>query len=148
MMTQFTRLNVFLANAPRVPMLDLDYRHLSRAEQLSRTSQREIQRVGSVIACRREIFGEGFNSRKTHPYQARWNKFSNCLHAEIVALLETQKRKDFQPERATVYVSRYGRRGTLGCSYPCDGCWSALNHVGVRSIVCYDESATPIKIKV
>lgn len=144
----FTNLNTFLANQPKVQMTDRDYKFLSHAEQLSKLSPRTQHRVGCVIAQRNEVVGTGYNVVKTHPFQARWNKTSPFLHAEMMALIDAMKNRDFKPERSTVYVSRYSRRGTLGCSYPCEHCWPALNHAGIRQIVCYGHDNTPTKISV
>lgn len=142
----FTRLNAFLAAQPRSELVDRDYRFLNHAEQISRRSARGQHKVGCVIAQRNEIVGCGCNTIKTHPFQARWNRYSACLHAEMVAVLEAMRNPEFKPERCTIYVSRYSRRGLIGCSFPCDGCWAALDHTGIRRIVCYDERDAPTKI--
>ena len=143
----FTRLNTFLANHPRSRLSDRDHRFLCQAEIESRRSMRRHHKVGCVMVQRNEVIGCGCNTVKTHPFQARWNKNSPCLHAEMMALLEAMRNPDFRPDRCTVYVSRYGRRGTLGCSFPCTSCWAALDHVGIRRVVCYDENDMPTKIE-
>lgn len=142
----FTALNALLAQHPKSQLTERDLRFLSYAEQISRRSERERNRVGCVIAQRNTLISHGFNQRKTHPFQARWNRRSNCLHAEMAALLSALRRPDFAPERSTVYVSRYTLKGRLGCSYPCESCWAALDHVGIRQIVCLDETDQPTKI--
>ena len=144
----YTNLNSFLANYPKMQMTDRDYKFLSHAEQVSRLSPRSQHQVGCVIAQRNEVVGVGYNTVKTHPFQARWNKRSPHLHAEMMALIEAMKGRSFNPDRSTVYVSRYSRHGTLGCSYPCEHCWPALKHVGVRNIVCYDHDNSPTKMMV
>lgn len=144
----YTNLNSFLANYPKQHMTDRDYKFLSHAEQISRLSPRSQHQVGCVISQRNEMVGVGYNTAKTHPFQARWNKRSPYLHAETMALIDAMKNKSFTPDRSTIYVSRYSRHGMLGCSYPCEHCWSALNHVGIRNIVCYDHNNTPTKVSV
>jgi len=144
----FTRLNTFLAAQPRVVLDNRDYKFLSQAEQISRLSTRGQHKVGCVIAQRNDVVGCGCNTVKTHPFQARWNRYSACLHAEMVAVIEAMRNLDFKPERCTVYVSRYSRRGLLGCSFPCDSCWAALDHIGIGRIVCYDELDSPTKIMI
>lgn len=143
-----TNLNQFLASYPKRYLHDRDYKFLSQAEQLSRRSPRTQHQVGCVIVQRNQLISDGYNTPKTHPFQARWNKRSSHLHAEMMALLDAFKNRDFDPERSTVYVSRYSRNGTLGCSYPCEHCWSALKHVGIRRVVCYDHNNAPTKITV
>ena len=142
----FSNLNEYLAALPKVELESRDYRYLSMAEQWSRLSTRGHHKVGCVIVQNGEVVGTGFNEIKTHPFQAKWNQFSSCLHAEMSALLSAMRVPDFQPERSVVYVSRYTkRRAVLGCSYPCRSCWSALRHVGIRRVVCYDELDRPTK---
>jgi deoxycytidylate deaminase len=143
----FPNLNEYLASLPKHPLENKDYKFLSIAEQYSRMAALGNHRVGAVIVQKNDIIGTGYNTIKTHPFQAKWNKHSSCLHAEMVALLDCMKNSDFNADKSTVYVSRYTRRsGMLGCSYPCKSCWSALDHVGIKRIVCYDESDRPTKI--
>lgn len=142
----WSTLNRLLSAAPKSQLADRDYRFLSLAEQISRQSSRNRHRVGCVIVQKNQVIAQGHNCVKTHPFQARWNQHSASLHAEIAALIAAMKTTSWDPSRCTVYVSRYTRRGSLGCSYPCRACWAALDHVGVRRIVCYDESDLPTKI--
>lgn len=142
----WSTLNNFLSMAPKTALDSRDYKFLSYAEQASRLSSRNRHRVGCVITQKNDVVSQGFNTDKTHPFQARWNQYSSSLHAEIAALLSAMKNPGFNPERCTVYVSRYTRRGFLGCSYPCRSCWAALEHIGVQRIVCYDEQDRPTKI--
>jgi deoxycytidylate deaminase len=145
----FTRLNSFLADYPKIPLDDRDYKYMSLAEQYSRHGSNSRKHlVGCVIAQRNEIVSVGYNRNKTHPFQAKFNNYSPYLHAEMCALIDALKSQSFNPEKATVYVSRYGRNGLLGCSYPCKGCWAALKHAGVRKIVCYDHNDKPTKVHV
>ncbi len=144
----FTRLNTFLAEQPRIVLDNRDYKFLCQAEQISRRSTKGQHKVGCVIAQRNDVVGCGCNTIKTHPFQARWNQYSACLHAEMVAVLEAMRNPDFKPDRCTVYVSRYTRRGLLGCSFPCTSCWAALDHIGINKVVCYDEFDRPTKIRI
>ena len=56
------------------------------------------------------------------------------------------KNPDFNPDQSTVYVCRYTRIGAPGCSFPCVGCWAALDHIGLKTVVCYDEFGQSTKI--
>jgi len=144
----WSTLNRLLSSAPKSQLDDRDYRFLSMAEQISRQSPRNRHKVGCVIVQKNQIIAQGYNRIKTHPFQARWNQHSAFLHAEMDALITAMKTTSFDPQRCTFYVSRYTRRGFLGCSYPCRCCWAALDHAGVRRIVCYDESDLPTKIRI
>ena len=142
----WSALNQLLCDAPKQPLENRDYRYLAYAEEISRLSPRNRHKVGCVIVQKNEVIAQGHNMIKTHPFQARWNQHSAFLHAETAALLTAMKNPNLQPERCTVYVSRYTRRGFLGCSYPCRSCWAALDHLGVQRIVCYDETDRATKI--
>lgn len=142
----FTRLNSYLADAPKVDLQEVDVKHLDLASLLATASSHAQHRVGAVIAQRRSVISTGFNVMKTHPFQARWNKKSVCLHAEMVAIIDAQKNQEFDPSKATVYVARRSRRKIHGCSYPCDSCWAALSHIGIKTVVCHDENSRPTKI--
>ena len=142
----FTNLNEYLAQCPKIELESRDYKFLSLAEQQSRLSTRGHHKVGCVIVQKGEVLGSGYNTVKTHPFQAKWNRNSSCLHAEMSALLEALRIPDLTPERVTVYVSRYTRKGLLGCSYPCKSCWAALSHIGLKRVVCYDQHDKPTKL--
>ena len=141
----YTNLNTILSQSPKYNLTDKDYKFLSYAEKVSRKSDNSRHMVGCIIVESGDILSYGFNTSKTHPFQAKWNSRSPHLHAEMMALIDALK-KDFNPKRSVIYVSRYGRNGLLGCSYPCIHCWNALEYVGLTNIVCYDENSNPVKI--
>lgn len=104
-------------------------------------------KTGSIILQKNRIFSYGWNSQKTHPFQAGSNPFTNRPHAEIVALLSAQRRDDFRPGKATIVVVRSARSGRA-CSYPCNHCWEIMSYVGIRKILCYDCNDTSIMIDI
>ena len=145
---KFTRLNEFLASQPTVDLNNHDITLLERAVELAKTSDNPRFKVGSIIAERGKVISYGVNQSKTHPFQAKWNEHSSCLHAEMAALLTAQRFSCFDPHKATVIVARIGRNKQTDCSYPCNYCWPVLDFVGLRTIVCFDQYANPVKIKV
>ena len=142
----FTRLNDFLSEQPTQDLSDHEISLLDRATELARTSHNPRFKVGAIIAERGKVISYGVNQLKTHPFQAKWNQHSSCLHAEMDALLTAQRLSCFDPHKSTVIVSRIGSNKKTDCSYPCKYCYPALAHVGIRRFVCYDIVGNPVKI--
>lgn len=144
----FTRLNKFLANQKTYSLTKRDSVWLDRSYKLACTSERDIFKLGSIIVQNNKSIGSGVNSPKTHPLQSKWNEHSDCLHAEVSAIIDSGI-KDFSNLKATIYVARVARKNnTPACSYPCVNCWAFLEFIGIKNIVCYDEGGNPTKIKV
>lgn len=143
----FTRLNSFLSQQPTKELNGHDIALLNRATALAATSTNPRFKVGAIIAYRGKVISQGVNKPKTHPFQAKWNVMSSSLHAEMVALLNAQKLSCFDPEKATVVVSRIGRNKITDCSYPCVHCWNCLEYVGFRNIICFDHFGQPVRIE-
>jgi len=144
--TVFVHLNTILAEMPTSDLTKQDVRWLSWVFDLAHSSDypKPNFRVGAAIVYRGALVGCGVNLFRSHPFQAQINRRSIYLHAEIVALLAAQK-TDFDPEKSVIYVAR-SRKGKPGCSYPCEFCWGALSHVGIRTVICYDRSGLPQRI--
>lgn len=85
----------------------------------------------------------GFNSRKTHPLQAKYGKNEHCvhLHAEIDAI--RQALRDYHTDDlsgATLYIARAKHKSSTcsdwvwGMAEPCDGCKSAIMAFGIKNV--------------
>lgn len=100
-------------------------------------------RVAAAIVVRNEIIAIGTNSRKTHPFQARFGKNSKSIfwHAETAAIRNALRCIDEDKlTHATLYVARAKKmvkRGTFvsGMACPCAGCRRAIRHYGIRKVV-------------
>lgn len=148
----FTKLNEFLSNYDHESLSKRDEKFLSRATKLACDSPRDKFKLGAIISQNNKTIGKGVNSEKTHPFQSKWNSRSDCLHAEVSAIIDSGI-KDFEKMKATIYVARLARPGQNedykpSCSYPCVNCWNLLNFIGIRNIVCYNEEGNPVKITV
>lgn len=145
---KYTKLNKFLDGYENTPLTARDKRWLNRTKKLSQQSTRKSFKLGAIIVQSNKKIGSGVNSKKTHPLQSKWNQKSNCLHAEIAAIIDSGI-KDFEGKKATIFVARSMRNtNEPGCSYPCVNCWNMLNFIGIRNIVCYDAESKPVKIEV
>lgn len=148
----FTKLNEFLSEYDHVSLNKKDEIMLKRATKLAYDSPRNKFKLGAIISQNNKIVGRGVNSKKTHPFQSKWNQRSDCLHAEVAAIIDSGI-KDFENSKTTIYVARLSRPGqneehVTSCSYPCINCWNLLNFIGIRNIVCYNEGGNPVKINV
>ena len=97
-------------------------------------------RIGAVVQKKKRILGIGFNQKKTHPKQQKFNslrdgfsgKWRGYLHAEMDAL---RKVEDNDLKDATIYVYRELHDGSLGICRPCEACMAAIKKAGIRTIV-------------
>lgn len=139
-------MNKFLMDSPSRNATDRELKWLGIAGDLALLSDREKKsRTGCIILQKNRVFSHGWNTFKTHPFQSRWNTHTNKLHAEMVAILHAQRCQDFEPDRATIVITRMSRSGPA-CSYPCIYCFACLSHIGIRTILCYDYNNEPIRI--
>jgi len=100
-------------------------------------------RIGCVLVYKGSILAKGFNTDKTHTYQARYNKWRykdsgnkylpSKLHAEAMALNKV-KYLDIDFSKVHLYVYRELRDGTLGMSRPCPACLAAIKQMGIKNI--------------
>ena len=86
-------------------------------------------RVCAVIAHRGEVLSIGYNSSKTHPFQAKYRKNPHAVfwHAETAAINNALKR-DYHHllSKSTMYVLRLTNASNPAISMPCEGCTKAL----------------------
>lgn len=98
------------------------------------------QKVGCVIVMKHRIISSGHNSKtRCHAIQAKLDKERlgcecvGLVHAEIDALLPLLKRKD-DFSRASIYVYRERKDGSLGLSRPCGSCMRLIKKLGIKNI--------------
>jgi deoxycytidylate deaminase len=98
------------------------------------------QKVGCVVVMGHRIISSGCNSQsKCHAVQARLNKENfgyECpgfVHAEIDALRPLLKRR-MDLSKASVYVYRQRKDGSLGLARPCGSCMSAIRALNIRNV--------------
>ena len=114
-------------------------KYLTMALRESTRSNYGRVKIGSVILTSTGKLITGWNQKKTHPLQAKYNetKRSFCknpyLHAEIHALSRTLSNENLAG--ATVFVARQDNAGAIADSRPCPACAAALLDSGVE--LCY-----------
>ena len=98
--------------------------------------------LGCVVVYKRTILANGYNSNKTHPMQAKYNRlrYKNDsrylppkVHAEIAALSKI-KYLDIDFSKVHLYIYRELKGGTKALARPCAACLSAIKEMGIKHI--------------
>lgn len=126
-----------------------DFAMFDLARRAAENSNFEGFHLGCVIVYKGRVISSGYNSKKTHPVQKRYNrkyrKFNksqkpivDSLHAEISALVKIPYPLDQTIDYSQVKVYTYricpGKRLKMGSSRPCQACMNALLDKGIRQI--------------
>lgn len=100
-------------------------------------------KLGCVIVYKGAVLAKGCNSDKTHPMQAKYNKwrFKNSgnrylpdkCHAEM-AVLAKVKYLDINFVNAHIFVYRELKNGKKAMARPCPACMNALRAQGIKKI--------------
>lgn len=117
-------------------------KYFNLAKQACQYSHMKRARVGSAFVYKNKVLSVGWNSNKTAPIQAYWNKerfnetevfCSHSLHAETTALLGI-KHLDINWSKVIVFNWRLKRNGSQGNSRPCKSCMAMLISQGIENI--------------
>lgn len=102
-------------------------------------------RMAAAIVYKNNVISIGHNSRRTHPFQAKYGKnpMAICMHAEINAIknaLNHLEVDDFK--KTTIMIYRVKKQNGLrkaawvdGMAKPCEGCARAIMEFGIKKIV-------------
>lgn len=97
-------------------------------------------KIGCVVVNKHRIISSGFNSRtKCHKVQAILDKeIFGCdcpgkMHAETTALLPLI-RDNVDLNRASIFVYRQHKDGTIACARPCARCERLIKQCGIKKI--------------
>lgn len=102
-------------------------------------------RHASAIVYRKKILSFGFNQKKTHPLQGKFQKniHANFLHAEIDAIknyCKSGQNVNFL-EKCDLFVIRvkysnwHKTNQIIGNSCPCIGCFQAIESFGFNRVL-------------
>jgi len=100
-------------------------------------------RLGTVLIYKGKVMSVGWNSTKTSPLQRQLNRYRgydvdaseahNTLHAEVACLTKA-KDLDIDWSRASIFVYRIKKDGSVGLSHPCKGCMALIKSMGIKNI--------------
>lgn len=93
----------------------------------------------AVITVKNKPVAIGFNSDKTHTFQARFAKNEDAIfrHAETDCILQALREISADDlRRATIYIGRVkGNNNSWGLAKPCAGCMRAILHYEIKRVV-------------
>jgi deoxycytidylate deaminase len=95
-------------------------------------------RVCAIIAHRGEVLSIGYNSSKTHPFQAKYRKNPHAVfwHAETSAINNALKRDHHALlPKSSMYVLRLTTASNPAISMPCEGCTRALQEHDITRVL-------------
>jgi tRNA(Arg) A34 adenosine deaminase TadA len=102
-------------------------------------------RVAAAIVYRGDTISFGVNSRRSHPFQARFarNDQQIFMHAENAAIHRAMRHlSNKELAKSTLYVSRVKHRqndqsGNMihAAACPCSGCMLAIEQYGIKNII-------------
>lgn len=112
------------------------YHWMDKAAQASANSNHDRVKIGAAVVRGNYLISTGWNQKKSHPMQARYNvhrnlECSNYIHAEIHALVRSG-REDL--EDATIYVYRSDKSGDEANCKPCAACTRAIYDAGITRV--------------
>lgn len=112
------------------------------ASKLSDYKKKNIK-IGSTIIYKNKVLTIGWNTSKTNPLQAYYNKYREdtsdgrefisdehlpCVHSELMSLINTRN-MDIDWSKASMFI--YRKNGT--CK-PCKACEQALKDRGIKKV--------------
>ena len=124
-------------------LLTMKDNHYDIIESLAVLSRDNIEfsnvRISACIVHKGEIISYGFNQRKTHPVQAKFNKDTNRfkihLHAEIDAILKASRYSpNLDLSKCSIYIVRILRNNKIALAKPCIGCQKAIKHYSIKEV--------------
>lgn len=118
-----------------------DRRYYSLAENASSFSDYKRYHIGCVAVYKNKVIAVGYNTNKTSPLQAEYNKYrdyplppqKNGIHAEMSCLIKI-KDMDIDFGKVIFYIFRKDFSGNLAMSRPCVACEHALRDYGIKHI--------------
>lgn len=101
-------------------------------------------KLAAAIVKKNRIISFGFNSKKTHPFQAKYarNDEAIYLHAEIAAIKNALRHISVDDLcYTTLYIARvkktapFSNKLVWGLAKPCAGCARAISEFGIKNVV-------------
>ena len=117
-----------------------DRTYFNIAKEISKMSDFPRIHIGACVVYQHKVISSGFNTKKTHTLQKKYNKFRfqedtpASMHAETQALLPLIGRKDIDFSRVSIYVYRALNNGELTLARPCPSCMALIRNLGIRHI--------------
>lgn len=124
------------------------YRGFKLAKKASAFSDYNKIHIGAVVMYKNKPIGIGWNTKKTHPLQFKYNKYREAnigrkyiadehlpmLHAEIMALQDATRRFNGDLSKCSIFVYSEKKDGYTRLTRPCKACSQQLKDLGIKNI--------------
>jgi len=111
---------------------------LQKAAALGQLSDVPTYKIGAILVFRKSIIATGFNKRKSHPLQQKYNQYreehkrqGNFIHAEIDCLKNLRD----VPKDSTLFIGRKDKLGNPAMCRPCQACLCLISLHNITEIV-------------
>ena len=116
-------------------MSNLDH-WMRKAQAAAWDSTHDRDKIGAVIVRGNYLISTGWNQKKSHPMQAKYNvlrnlECANYIHAEIHSLVRSG-REDVRG--SILYVYRQDKSGAVANCKPCAACTKAISDAGITQV--------------
>lgn len=109
---------------------------MNKAATIAENSTHDRVKIAAVIVNGNYMIASGWNQKKSHPLQAKYNvlrnlECQNFIHAEIHALVRSGRA---DVEGADLYVYREDKAGEMANCKPCAACTKAIEDAGIGRV--------------
>jgi len=111
---------------------------LAKAASLGQFSDVPVYKIGAVLVFKKSVLATGYNQKKSHPLQLKYNKFredykrlGTFVHAEINCIGSLRS----VPKGSTLFIGRFNANGVRSICRPCEGCLQLIKLHGITEIV-------------
>lgn len=111
---------------------------LFKAATLGQLSDVPRYKIGAILVFRKSVISTGFNKKKSHPIQFKFNQFrveykrkSSFVHAETDCLSPLRE----VPKGSTLFIGRFDSKGNPALCKPCEACAEFIRLNSVQEVV-------------
>ena len=104
------------------------------------------QKMGCVVVYKNQVISEGYNQKRTHPKQVKYDAYRpellendkgtpnmHTMHAESNALFRIMD-MDINWSKVEIYVYRIRRSRPFGLAKPCPSCTQLIKELRIKKI--------------
>ena len=111
---------------------------LAKASRLGQLSDMPKHKIGAILVYRKSIIATGYNKKKSHPLQYRYNRFREehkrhgiFVHAEIDCIGKLR----YIPKGSILFIGRMDMNGNPAMCRPCEACLRLIMLHNISEIV-------------
>jgi deoxycytidylate deaminase len=123
-------------------MTNKNIRYFELAKEVSKLSDFHSHHIGCIITYGHHIISTAYNTNKSSPLQAKYNKYcgldenniNHKMHGEIYALSKIKDLDNIDCNKIDIYIWREHKDGIRALSRPCNACMSMIKDNGIKNI--------------